>query len=186
VLRFDGTSDYMTIADSNSLDGVTASGATGTGLGNYTISYNNGSLNVTPAALTIRANDASKAFGALLAFSGTEFTASGLRNSDSVSSVDLRSYGRLLTTPEGNYRIEASNANGAGLGNYTITYADGNMRVTGSPVASALQRHGNADYQPAANWQATGAPHAIIEITDPLADSLGMGSEGRKIFSAAD
>lgn len=45
VLHFEGMSDYMTIADSNSLDGVTASGATGTGLGNYTISYNNGSLN---------------------------------------------------------------------------------------------------------------------------------------------
>lgn len=50
----------------------------------------------------------------MLAFIGTEFTASGLRNSDSVSGVDLRSYGRLLTTPEGNYRIAASNASGMG------------------------------------------------------------------------
>lgn len=162
---------------------VTAGSATGTGLGNYTINYVDGSLNVTPAALTIRANDANKAFGTLLAFNGTEFTANGLRNSDSVGHIDLRSYGRLQNTAEGNYRIEASNATGTGLGNYTVTYVDGNMRVTGSPVSAALQTHGNADYQPVADWQTNGGPRAIIEISELLAESLGISNDGRMIFS---
>src|SRR5262249_7588282 len=48
-------------------------------------------LSVTPAALTITANNASKTFGRTLTFAGTEFTASGLVNGDSVSSVTLTS-----------------------------------------------------------------------------------------------
>lgn len=162
---------------------VSASGATGSGLANYTITYADGSLNVTPAALTIRANDATKPFGTQITFAGTEFTAAGLLNADTVDAVSLRSYGRLLNTPEGNYRIEASNAAGTGLGNYTITYANGTMHVTGSAVGAALQTRGNADYQPAAEWQATGGPRPIIEISEMLAESLGISDDGRMIFS---
>ena len=46
----------------------------GTGLGNYTISYVNGSLTVNPAALTITANSTSKTYGQTVTFAGTEFT----------------------------------------------------------------------------------------------------------------
>ena len=40
-----------------------ASGAVGSGLGNYTISYVNGSLTVNPAPLTITANNMTKTYG---------------------------------------------------------------------------------------------------------------------------
>jgi Bacterial Ig-like domain (group 3)/MBG domain (YGX type)/Galactose oxidase, central domain/Kelch motif len=66
---------------------ITPSAAVGTGLGNYNISYVNGSLSVTAASLTITAKNASKTYGQTLTFAGTEFTTAGLVNSDAVSSV---------------------------------------------------------------------------------------------------
>src|SRR5208283_4517161 len=72
---------------------IVPSAAVGTGLGNYTITYGNGSLTVNPAALTITANNRSKSYGQAVSFAGTEFTASGLLNSDAVSSVTLNSSG---------------------------------------------------------------------------------------------
>ncbi len=42
---------------------IMPSGAVGTGLGNYTISYVNGGLAVEPAALTITADSTSKTYG---------------------------------------------------------------------------------------------------------------------------
>ncbi len=56
---------------------IAASAATGTGLGNYTITYVNGALTVTPVALTITANNATKTYGSALSFAGTEFTTTG-------------------------------------------------------------------------------------------------------------
>ena len=44
------------------------------GLGNYTITYVNGTLTVNPAALTITANNASKTYGQTATFAGTAFT----------------------------------------------------------------------------------------------------------------
>ena len=53
---------------------IVPSAAIGTGLGNYTITYTNGTLTVDPAALTITANDRTKTYGDLVTFAGTEFT----------------------------------------------------------------------------------------------------------------
>ncbi len=63
------------------------SSAVGSGLANYTITYANGSLTVTPAPLTITANNTTKTYGQTETFASTEFTTSGLVNSDAVSSV---------------------------------------------------------------------------------------------------
>ena len=52
---------------------------------------------VTPAALTITANNTSKTYGNTLTFAGTEFTDSGLVNSDTVTSVTLTSAGAAAT-----------------------------------------------------------------------------------------
>ena len=57
---------------------IVPSAAVGTGLGNYTITYTNGTLTVIPAALTITANDRTKTYGDLVTFAGTEFTPAGL------------------------------------------------------------------------------------------------------------
>ncbi|HVV94236.1 MAG TPA: MBG domain-containing protein [Hyphomicrobiales bacterium] len=112
---------------------ITASNAAGTGLGNYAITYAPGALSVTPKALTVTADDLTKTYGDSLTFAGTEFsTSAGLVNGDTVTSVDLASAGApaTATVAGGPYAITASNAAGAGIGNYAITYVPGALTVT--------------------------------------------------------
>ena len=108
---------------------IVASAATGTGLGNYNITYVDGSLTANQAALTITADNDNKTYGQTVVFAGTEFTTSGLLNSDTVSGVTLTSAGAAATaTVVGSpYAIVASAATGTGLGNYNITYVDGSL-----------------------------------------------------------
>jgi hypothetical protein len=69
-------------------------------------------------------------------FAGTEFTDSGLLNSDSVTSVTLTSPGAAATATVGNspYNIKAKDAQGSGLNNYAITYVDGSLTVNQAPL----------------------------------------------------
>ena len=66
------------------------SGLTGPNAGNYSLSSSGdtpGSLTINPAALSITANSASKIYGTMTNFAGTEFTDSGLVNGDTESGV---------------------------------------------------------------------------------------------------
>jgi hypothetical protein len=110
---------------------ITPSAAAGAGLGNYTISYVNGELTVDPAALTITADDRSKSYGDTVTFAGTEFTTTGLVNGDAVTSVTLTSAGAAASASVAGspYAIVPSAAVGAGLGNYTISYVNGELTV---------------------------------------------------------
>jgi filamentous hemagglutinin family protein len=98
---------------------------------NYDISYDNGALTVDPATLTVTASNASKVYGDLATLNGsTGFTAGGLVNGDTVTTVSLSSSGTTATAGAGDYDIVAASAQGSGLDNYTITYVDGTMTVT--------------------------------------------------------
>jgi hypothetical protein len=108
---------------------IVPSAALGTGLGNYTISYANGTLTVNSKALAITAASLSKTYGATFTFAGTEFTTSGLTNGDAVASVTLTSAGAPASASVGGYSIVPSAALGTGLGNYSITYVDGTLTV---------------------------------------------------------
>ncbi len=112
---------------------ITASAATGAGLGNYNISYHDGHLTVHAIALDITANDQTKDYGNAFTFTGTEFrTGAGqLKNTDSVASVTLTSAGAAATAGVAGspYAITPSVATGTGLGNYNITYHDGHLTV---------------------------------------------------------
>ncbi len=116
---------------------ITGVVASGTGLDNYSISYVDGSLAVTPRDLVITANSRTKAYGQALAFAGTEFTVAGLANSDTVASVTLTSAGAEGPAPVGDYAITTSAALGDGLGNYNITYVDGSLMVRKGVVITA-------------------------------------------------
>src|SRR5205814_5352839 len=105
---------------------ITASGAV-TG-GNYTISYANGSLTVTPAVLTVTADDKTKAYGT----SNPPLTVrySGFVNGDTAASlVTPPTVSTTATTASGvgAYPITAS---GAASPNYTISYLNGSLTVT--------------------------------------------------------
>ena len=112
---------------------IMASAATGTGLGNYNISYHDGHLTVNAIALDITATDQSKNYGDTFTFTGTEFStgAGQLKNSDSVASVTLTSAGAAATAAVAGspYAIMASAATGTGWRNYNISYHDGHLTV---------------------------------------------------------
>jgi MBG domain (YGX type) len=119
---------------------ITVSNATGGTFnpGNYTITDAEGSLTVTPAALTITADDQTKPFGQSFSFQGSEFTVTGLQNGDTISSVTLSSDGTTTRASVGSHPIMVSSAMGgsATLTNYTITYVSGTLTVL--PVPSGI------------------------------------------------
>ncbi|WP_375175971.1 filamentous hemagglutinin N-terminal domain-containing protein [Pseudooceanicola sp.] len=139
TLYFSDTIDTLTLASagapatatvSGSPYTITSSAATGTGLSNYTITYGTGTLTVNPAPLTITADDAVKTFGET--FTPTEFTVTGLLNSDSVDDVFLYSDGSpaSATVADSPYAITFSGVSGTGLDNYDVTTVDGSLVVT--------------------------------------------------------
>jgi len=86
---------------------------------------------VTPAALSITANDASKTYGQTPSFAGNAFTAAGLVNGNAIASVTETSTGSAPATPPGSDPIDPSAAVfSAGLSsNYMISYFSGTLTV---------------------------------------------------------
>ena len=117
---------------------ITPSAATGGSFtpSNYTITYVNGALTVTPAPLTVTAADVSKTYGQAPTLSG--FTTTALVNGETVGSVTETSPGQVATAPVAGspYAITPSAATGGSFtpGNYTITYVNGALTVTPAPL----------------------------------------------------
>jgi len=129
-----GVADTATVAGGPY--SIVPSAASGSGLSNYTITYDNGLLTVNPAPLTITASNESKTYGSTYSLGTTAFTTSGLQNSDSVASATLTSTGAAATaTIAGSpYAIVPSAASGSGLSNYSITYDNGALTVNTAPL----------------------------------------------------
>ncbi|PZV82154.1 gliding motility-associated-like protein [Algoriphagus aquaeductus] len=108
---------------------ILISEAEGTGLSNYEITYEKGTLTVGKKALTITANSDSKTYGTAYTFAGTEFTTEGLTNEDAVTSATITSTGAPATATVNTYDILISEADGPGLSNYEITYEKGTLTV---------------------------------------------------------
>ena len=94
--------------------------------------------NITAIPLTVTANDhAPKIYGSTVTFAGTEYTSTGLVNSEAIGNVTLVSAGAAPAAPVASYAITPSNAlaNGAfAPANYTITYVNGTLPVTPAPL----------------------------------------------------
>lgn len=101
--------------------------------GNYVVEFGSlaDGLTVLPAALTIRASDQFKTVGDSFRFTGTEFTAMGLRNNDTVDFASLSSDGAAedaeidvfpirIETPVGNFDPN----------NYVVSLLNGDFIVT--------------------------------------------------------
>lgn len=104
---------------------ITASGATAS---NYAITHVSGALTVTPAALTITANDTNKVYGAPVP--GLTASYAGFVNGDTVASLTtpvILGTPATVSSPVGSYPITAS---GAAYSNYTIGYVTGSLAVT--------------------------------------------------------
>src|SRR5207249_2607105 len=112
---------------------ITAAGAFDT---DYTISYVAGTLTVTPVALTITANDQTKAYGAALPALTASY--SGFVNGD--TDVSLTTAPTLTTSAHADSHVAGNpflvTASGAVDADYTINYVAGTLNVT--PVALTI------------------------------------------------
>ncbi|MGC1506386.1 MAG: MBG domain-containing protein [Sulfitobacter sp.] len=124
---------------------LTVANLTGTGLANYDLTITPGSLEVTPAPLTVTADDQTKPFGVAFTFTGTEFTVEGLLNADTLTQATLTSAAAGADTPltgDGpGTAIFISDPLGTGLENYEITFVNGIFIVApGNLVITALDQ----------------------------------------------
>ena len=95
---------------------------------NYTLSYVGANLTITPAALTITADNQTKVFGTANPVLTASY--SGFVNGDdagSLTTAPTLSTNATVTSPAGHYTITAG---GAADANYTITYVAGILTVT--------------------------------------------------------
>ncbi len=119
---------------------ILAGGATGGTFdpNNYTVGYNSGSMTVTPTGLTITADNTNKIIGESMTFSGHEFVASGLQNSETVGSVTLTSTGAPPAAGVGAYSIVPSAPTGGTFSqnNYTNVFVNGTLNVLAPPPLS--------------------------------------------------
>jgi hypothetical protein len=113
---------------------IVPSGAVGSGLSNYTITYVNGNLTIDPAQLKITANNASRLYGPANPMFSASY--SGFVNGDTSASLTTPptfSTAATSRSPVGTYPI---NVSGAVDSNYTITYVAGTLTVS-RPLATA-------------------------------------------------
>jgi filamentous hemagglutinin family protein len=124
---------------------ITASGAVGGSYvaSNYATTYAAGVLTLTPAALTITADSATKTDGDAISFSPTAFTAAGLQNGDVIAGVTETSPGAAASASLAGspYAITASDAVGGTYvaSNYATTYIAGalvSLPVVTPPVVT--------------------------------------------------
>ena len=185
---------------------ITGSNASGTGVGNYAITYAPGALSVTPAPLSVTANDATKIYGQ--SFTPTSFSTTGLQNSDTVDDVTLTSAGsdESASIDGSPYVITPSNATGSGLDNYTLTYVDGSLYVqeasagddTPVPPSTVPERGlSNPDdtFIGFAGSQSVDAARETLELAQNISESLeiaanscgtGGGDVGRYLACLSD
>lgn len=105
---------------------------------NYTIDYLPGILTVDPKALTVTANDQTKTFGSTFTFAGTEYTATGLVNGDTLGLATLTSAGAPLTAPTGTYPVEILSIAGI-TPNYDVSFVNGVFTVSNQFFAPQLE-----------------------------------------------
>ncbi|MFY0648709.1 MBG domain-containing protein [Sulfitobacter geojensis] len=119
---------------------ITPSDAVGTGLEKYTLVFADGTFTVTPAPLTVTAQDQTKQQGQAFTFNGTEFTATGLFNADTVTNVGLSSDGAAAdaTTDDSPFVITVGDVNGSGLDNYDISTVNGSFIVQNTIAPPAI------------------------------------------------
>ncbi|MBB2170277.1 MBG-2 domain-containing protein, partial [Gluconacetobacter aggeris] len=115
--------------------GITASAAQGSGLANYAVTYQPGTLTIDPAALTVTALNQTSTYGQTPVLGTAKFSTSGLVNGDTVSGVTLATTATGASTV-GRYGITASAAQGNGLANYMIAYQNGTLTIS-NPVANS-------------------------------------------------
>ncbi|MDO8966650.1 Ig-like domain-containing protein, partial [Algoriphagus sp.] len=124
-------------------------------------------LTVGKKTLTITANDDSKTYGETYTFAGTEFTTEGLEDGDEVTSATLTSTGAPATAGVNDYDILISEAEGAGLSNYEITYVKGTLTV-GKKTLTITANHDSKNYGETYTFAGTEFTTEVLEDGDEV------------------
>lgn len=110
-------------------------------LGNYNVTTSNGTLTVTPAALSVTAADASRPYGS--ANPKLTGSISGIKNSDNI--VATFATAATVASPVGTYAIGVSLTDPSSkLGNYVVTSVGGTLSVTQATPAMTLSANPGA------------------------------------------
>jgi gliding motility-associated-like protein len=152
---------------------------------NYTLVYVPGTLTINKATLTVTADNATRAFGAV----GPAFTVaySGFVNGDTPASLTTQASGSTVATSAsvaGTYPIAPV---GATSPNYTFNYVNGVLTITpGTAVISfaviPLKTFGNPDFDPAATTNVgepviyTSSNPAVATIVNNKVRIVGAGT----------
>ena len=99
---------------------------------NYDISYVDGSMEVTAAALTITASSGSMTYGGTVPVVTASY--SGFVNGDGTTSLGTQPTCSTLATSSSLVGTYQSSCSGAADGNYTITYVSGEIGVTAAAL----------------------------------------------------
>src|SRR5262249_24618260 len=111
------------------------------------ISYVSGTLTVTPAALTITANNKSRAYGS--ANPALTVSYAGFVNSDTAASLTTPPTVTTSATASSGVGTYAITASGAASGNYTIAYVAGTLTV--NPATLTISANDKSRVYGAAN-----------------------------------
>src|SRR6202035_833938 len=142
---------------------------------NYAITYVNGTLTVTQAALTITADNQSRAYGA--SNPSLTDTPTGLVNGDTLGSIGVTPVLSTLATTTSSVASYAMTVSGpASTTNYAITYVNGTLTITAagtSIAASVLPEPSTA-----------GATDTLsTTVTTTVAGGIDPNNEGTVTFS---
>jgi hypothetical protein len=137
---------------------ITVTGLAGTQ--NYTVTYAEGTLSVSPAPLNIKANDIDRAEGQPNPV--FTFAYNGFVNNEGpadLSSAPVGTTTATQTSPKGVYPITVT---GAASSNYAITYTEGQLSVKGLQTVAfndmPAVSYGDADFTPVATSETGQAP----------------------------
>ncbi|WP_216257219.1 MBG domain-containing protein [Polynucleobacter sp. AP-Melu-500A-A1] len=117
-----------------------AAAAAGTHLSNYAITYVPAVLSITPAPITVTANDQTTTYGTALALGTNSYSVTGLLNGNTLASISLAQGGNATVPVTQSVATYSGSTNGiiasgavAGAGtslsNYAITYVPGVLTI---------------------------------------------------------
>src|SRR6185437_1362570 len=151
----------------------------GADIGNYDINLVDGTLTVTKAPLTVKADDQTKTYGDDNPTLTGKVT--GAKNGDSL--LDTYTTAADATSGVGGYAINAHLAAGPGadLGNYNVNLVDATLTVTKAPltVKADDKTMTYGDPNPAFTGTITGTKNSdplIDTYTTPASATSGVGS----------
>lgn len=151
---------------------IAASGAAYT---NYNISYQNGTLTIGTALLTITADGKTKAYGQAL----PELTASysGFVNNDDTNSLTTLATLATIATSVSNVGVYPITASGAVSTNYSFTYVDGALNITNALTTGSVVSSANPAL-PGAEVTFTMAPSAVAPGAGTPTGSVNFRIDG--------